>query len=228
MYCPESEVIYFDRAEVPISSTDIRAWAFQNWDYIPQVCREYYTRKVLVVGGESTGKSTLVQNLALAYNTNFVREVGRDTCDYAGGEEFMIAEDLYENLIRQKVLVMDAVKCSNRILFVDTDALTTLFYSGFLLGSGTKDDEQCTLLAKAVNDITTWDLVLFLEPDVEFVQDGTRNETIAMDRKKYSDQIKGLFDKYGVEYHCIEGNYPERFDRAKELIRGVLGLDTKW
>ena len=83
---------------------------------------------MLVVGGESTGKSTLVQNLALAYNTNFVSEVGRDTCEYAGGEKFMIAEDLYENFLRQKINVMDAIKESNRILFVDTDAITTFFY----------------------------------------------------------------------------------------------------
>ena len=32
LYCPESEVIYFDRQEVPVSSTDIRKWAFDNWD----------------------------------------------------------------------------------------------------------------------------------------------------------------------------------------------------
>ena len=102
LYCPESEVIYFDRAEVPISSTDIRAWASEHWDYVPDVCKDYYVRKVLIVGGESTGKSTLTQNLALAYNTNFVAEVGRETCQYAGGEELMLPEDLIENLIRQK------------------------------------------------------------------------------------------------------------------------------
>ena len=39
---------------------------------------------------ESTGKSTLAQNLALAFNTNFLHEVGRDVCDYAGGNEVTI------------------------------------------------------------------------------------------------------------------------------------------
>ena len=150
LYCPESEIIYFDRAEVTISSTDIRKWALDNWDYIPAVCKDYYTKKVLIVGGESTGKSTLVQNLALAYNTNFVSEVGRDTCEYAGGEEYMIVEDLHENILRQKINVMDAAKHSNRILFVDTDALTTMFYSEFLLGNGSLDHYYCKNLAKAV------------------------------------------------------------------------------
>lgn len=228
LYCPESEIVYFDRAEVPVCSTDIRRWAFGNWDYIPEVCKAYYTKKVLVVGGESTGKSTLVQNLALAYNTNFVGEVGRDTCAYAGGEEHMLAEDLYENILRQKINVMDAIKQSNRVLFVDTDALTTLFYSNFLLGNESEEENFCKLLASAVNYVTSWDLVLFLEPDVKFVQDGTRNEEIASDRIKYSNQIKRLFDEYGVPYHCINGNYLERFNKAKVIIKEVIGIDTKW
>lgn len=228
LYCPESIVYYFDRSEVPISSTDIRTWALGNWDYIPDVCKDYYTRKVLIIGGESTGKSTLVQNLALAYNTNFVSEVGRDTCEYAGGEEYMIAEDLHENILRQKLNVMDAAKHSNRILFVDTDVLTTSFYSELLFGETSYDNFYCARLAKAINDITEWDLVLFLEPDIEFVQDGTRSEEIASDRIKYSQKIKDLFDYFNITYHCISGSYLDRFNKAKEIIKDKIGLDTKW
>ena len=228
LYCPESEVVYFDRTEVPISSTDIRTWAFDNWDYIPDVCKDYYTKKVLIIGGESTGKSTLVQNLALAYNTNFVSEVGRYTCEYAGGEEYMIAEDMYENILRQKINIMDAAKHSNLVLFVDTDSLTTMFYGNFLLGEKSHENYYCTQLAKAINDISYWDLVLFLEPDVDFIQDGTRSEEIASDRIKYSNQIKELFEKHYVMYYCIDGNYLDRFNKAKKIIKRRIGLDTKW
>ena len=224
LYCPESVVIYFDRDEVPISSTEIREWASAHWDYLPEVCKDYYARKVLVVGGESTGKSTLVQNLALAYNTNFVAEYGRITSDYAGSEDFMIADDLYENLLRQRINIMDAAKKSNRILFVDTDAITTLFYSHFLL-QDPKEIEICEKLATAINDMTQWDLVLFLEPDVEFVQDGTRNEKIHADREKYSQQIKAALSENNVNYHCLSGDYLERFEKAKQLI-GELGITT--
>lgn len=231
LYCPESTVHYFDRAEVPVSSTDIRTWATKNWDYIPRVCKDYYARKVLVVGGESTGKSTLVQNLALAFNTNFVAEVGRDTCAYAGGEEYMIAEDLYENILRQRTNVMDAAKEANRILFVDTDAITTLFYSYLLLGENSADNiglENCVALAEAVNRICRWDLVLFLEPDVEFIQDGTRNPQIEENRKKYSNQIKELLKRTGITYYSISGSYVERFNRAKKLIQEKLAISTQW
>lgn len=228
LYCPESVIHYFDRKEVPISSTDIRNWALKNWDYIPKVCRPYYTKKVLILGGESTGKSTLVENLALAYNTNFVSEVGRDTCEYAGGEELMIADDLYENLLRQKINLMDNIKLSNRVIFVDTDCLTTLFYSNFLLTEGSNELQNCKLLSVAINNINSWDLVLFLEPDVDFVQDGTRSEEIHYNRIKYSEQIKNILDEHEIKYYSINGDYLNRFDTAKTLIEKELNLTTKW
>lgn len=225
LYCPESEVIYFDRAEVPVSSTDIRAWASKYWDYVPAVCRDYYARKILVVGSESTGKSTLVQNLALAYNTNFVAEYGRITCDYAGGEEYMTAGDLYENLLRQRLQILDAAKQSNRLLFVDTDALTTLFYSRFLLGDG-EASAICERMASAIHAMTHWDAILFLEPDVAFVQDGTRNEEIQREREKYSDLLLKVFQEHGAAVLRIGGNYLERFERAKQLIAEKFNITT--
>lgn len=227
LYCPESVVYYFDRNEVPISSTDIRKWALDNWSYIPAVCKPYYAKKVLVVGGESSGKSTLVKNLALAYNTNSVDEIGRDICAYAGIEEFMIAEDFYEIFIRHKLNIDEALKQTNKILFVDTDALTTLFYSEFLLTNSNSID-VCKKFAEAILQTTKWDMILFLEPDVEFVQDGTRNEKIKSDRLHYSNQLKMLFDKYDLKYEIVEGDYLSRFDTAKKLIEKKLGLTTVW
>lgn len=227
LYYPEAKVIYYQRQEVPVSSTEIREWGVKYWDYVPEVCRPYYVKKVLIVGGESTGKSTLAQNLALAYNTNFVSEVGRDTSEFAGGEDLMTADDLYENLLRQKLNVMDEIKHSNRILFVDTDAVVTLFYADLLLTSNTQK-MKCENLAKAIIAIDEWDLVLFLEPTVEFIQDGTRNEVIAADRIKYSTRMKDLLDEYNVKYHCIGGDYLKRFTEAKQLIKKNFSITTKW
>ena len=227
LYSPESEVIYFDRSEVPISSTEIRFDVYKNWQYIPPICRPYYAKKILIVGGESTGKSTLVENLAIAYNTNFVREIGRDTCEIAGGEEFMNKYDLYENMLRQKTEEIKALKTCNKLLFIDTDALTTKFYGNFLLND--KDDiKKCNDLADAITKINEFDLILFLEHDVDWVQDGTRNEKIATDRIKYSNQIKELFNEQGIEYISIGGTYLDRFNKAKEIIKDKFDIETIW
>lgn len=228
LYGDDSEIVYFDRAEVPISSTEVRFDNMKVWEYIPHVAKSYYTKRILVLGGESTGKSTLVKNLALAYNTNYVSEVGRDTCEYAGGEEFMVAEDLIENLIKQKVNVEEASKNSNRLLFVDTDALTTKFYIDFLLDKHSEESDKCHRLAEAIHNTNKWDLVLFLEPTVEFVQDGTRSEEIASNRLLYSNKIKEIIDKYNVNYITINGDYTERFNESRRIIKDKLGVDTKW
>ena len=227
LYCPESDVIYFDRSEVPISSTDLRFDVYENWQYIPPICRPHYVKRVLVVGGESTGKSTLVQNLAIAYNTNFVREIGRDTCEIAGGEDFMNMDDLCENFLRQKTEEIKAAEYSNRILFIDTDAVTTKFYAQFLL-TDNKEIQKCYALANAITAINKFDLVLFLEPTVDFVQDGTRSEIIADDREKYSQQIKKLFKEEGIKFHELSGDYLYRFNSAKILIQEHFGIKTIW
>ena len=120
-HCP---AVYFDRAEIPVSSTEIFEDPFRYWEFIPAVARPYFVKKVLLIGGESTGKSTLARNLALVYNTNFLQEVGREVCDYAGGiEEMMVEEDFHQILLQHKLQEMEAVRSSNKLLFVDTDAL---------------------------------------------------------------------------------------------------------
>lgn len=58
------KVVYFDRSSIPVSSTSIRNNPFEYWEYIPQICRPYYTKKILFVGGESTGKSTIAATSA--------------------------------------------------------------------------------------------------------------------------------------------------------------------
>lgn len=63
---------------------------------------------------------------------------------------------------------------------------------------------------------------------VKFVQDGTRNEIIAANREVYSCKIKELLDKNGIHYHCIDGDYMERFTKSKELIHEILKIDTEW
>ena len=227
LYAPQSEIIYFDRKEVPISSTEIRFDPIKQWEYLPDICREYYAKRVLIVGSESTGKSTLTQNLALAYNTNFVSEIGREVCALVGSEERMNLDDLVINLIRQKDEEIKAVMNCNRILFVDTDALTTKFYGNILLTSES-EIEKCNILADAINDLNRFDIVFFLEPTVDFIQDGTRNEAIKNERTHYSEQLKQLFVEKDIPIIILNGSYNERFDTAKIEIENKLGISTKW
>lgn len=53
----------------------------------------------------------------------------------------MIPEDFTDILLQHKTRELEAVERSNRVLFEDTDCLTTLFYIGFLEGRG--KGEKC-------------------------------------------------------------------------------------
>ncbi len=227
LYGDSSDIIYFERREVPISSTELRDDIYKNWEYISPICKPHYVKKVLVVGGESTGKTTLVENLAIAYNTNFVKEVGRDICGIAGGEEFIIKEDLIEILLKQKVLEIDLLNHSNKLLFVDTDAITTLFYSKLLL-KDKNEIQECENLATSISLINNYDLVLFLEPTVEFIQDGTRNEEIKNNRVKYSNQIKKLLKKNNIKFISLKGNYLDRYNESIRIIKEKFNIDNIW
>ncbi len=214
---PDAELKIITRNE--ISSTEIRSNPILHWNWLPRVVRPYYAKKVLLIGGESTGKSTLTINLANYYNTNYLEEVGRDISERSGTDLMMIPEDFTDILLQHKLRELEALKSSEKVLFEDTDCLITLFYIQFLNG---KDKEYNLLLADAISHLNSYDLILFLEPDVAFVQDGDRSTVIAADRQTYSDRIKEIFKTHGFEFVSVSGNYQERFEKAVALVDKMM------
>ena len=218
---PHAEIVTEDRSIVPVSSREICAAPFRYWDYLPLAVRPYFVKTVAIVGSESTGKSTLAQSLALRFGTEWVPEAAREICLHAGGEETMVAEDLQECLLRQKVAVWDAKRRANKLLFVDTETVTTGFYIRFLLEQSPERD-RTEALADALAAVNAFDLVLFLEPDVRFVMDGTRSERIRDDRASANAALKAAFDRAGVPCRSISGDYAARFLAAEALVQKEL------
>ena len=214
---PESKLYIFPRNE--ISSTEIRKNPYAHWEWIPNVVKPYYVKKVLLMGGESTGKSTLTINLANRFNTNYIDEAGREISERSGTEMMMLSEDFTEILLQQKLNEIKATEKSNKVLFIDTDALITQFYMNFLEDPGIEKNKA---LSDAIDMVNSFDLILFLEPDVAFVQDGDRSEIIRDNREKYSEQIKELIRSHGREFVTISGSYEERYEKAVAEVNNLL------
>ncbi len=214
---PDSELYIFPRNEM--SSTEIRNDIYGHWEWIPSVVRPYYTKKVLLIGGESTGKSTLTINLANRFNTNYIDEAGRDISERSGTDLMMISQDFTEILLQHKLNEIKALQYSNKVLFIDTDALVTQFYMQFLEDP---DIVRNRALSDAIDAINSYDIILFLEPDVAFVQDGDRSTVIEADREKYSNQIKELLQKHSRRFVSINGDYQERYKKAVTLVESML------
>ena len=214
---PESELFIFKRNE--INSTELRKAPYKHFDWLPNVVKPYYVKKVLLMGSESTGKSTLTINLANRFNTNYIDEAGRDISERSGTDLLMLSEDFTEILLQHKLNEIKAVENSNKVLFIDTDALVTQFYMSFLDDPGI---EKNRALSDAIDALNRYDLILFLEPDVEFVQDGDRSEVIRDDRKKYSDRIKELLRSHGKQFVSVSGSYQERYEIAVRAVESML------
>ncbi len=136
----------------------------------------------------------------------------------------MQSEDFTRILLEHKAKEMRLLPQSNKILFEDTDCLITRFFMGFLEDENIENNAK---LAEAIAGLNSYDLILFLEPDVTWVQDGDRSEVMAADRTKYSDQIKELYTRYGFSFKTISGDYVERFEQAVKLVDELLEMQKQ-
>ena len=87
--------------------------------------------KIVLFGPESTGKTSLAIDLAKHYKTVYVEEFARDFLQKKLDEQNKVCEidDLIPIAIGQMNSENKLSKKANRILFCDTDLLTTATYS---------------------------------------------------------------------------------------------------
>ncbi|HUG12762.1 MAG TPA: AAA family ATPase, partial [Opitutaceae bacterium] len=164
--CPNVVHVCVDRERrsVPISASRIRQDVHAHRDWLSPEVYGSFVKRVCLLGGESTGKSTLAESLAKEFGTAHVAEYGREIWDAKAGT--LAFEDMRHIAGEQIRREESALMQSNRWLFCDTSPLTTLFYSHHMFG---KADPELGRLAER-----RYDLTILCMPDFPFVQDGTR------------------------------------------------------
>ena len=123
----ETVLIDPKRTFMNISGAQIRENPFRYWDYIPTEVKPFFVRTVAILGGESSGKSTLVNKLANIFNTTSAWEYGRDyVFSHLGGDEMALQYSDYDKIALGHAQYIDfAVKYANKVAFIDTDFVTT-------------------------------------------------------------------------------------------------------
>jgi len=208
---PNAKHIVIDepRSKIDVSATRIRNDPKSNWNYMPDFVRSFFVKKIVVVGTESSGKSTLVSKLAKFYNTNFAHEVGRDYCSKYGNQ---LTEEMFDRIAMDHFIFhSDISSKSNKILFVDSEAIITKYYLDMYLNKKSE-------FLEAIIKKQQFDLWLFLEPDIKWVSDGYRFAGGIKERSKNNNILKKMLSGYGIEYFSIFGNYSERFNNAVDII----------
>jgi HTH-type transcriptional regulator, transcriptional repressor of NAD biosynthesis genes len=211
-YYPDSEHIVIDdpRKTVTISATEMRKNLYDNWDKLPLCVRSYFTKKVVIIGTESSGKSTLTKKLAKFYNTNYVHEIGRDYCEKYSNQ---LTKDMFD-LIAMEHFLLQKKKAgeSNKVMFIDSEAVITQYYLDMYF-----DGKKSPLIEEIIK-LQDYDLAIFLEPDIKWVEDGLRFAGEEKTRKKNNKKLKNMFHDRGIPFVSISGDYDARFNESRKLV----------
>ncbi|MBL9195350.1 MAG: AAA family ATPase [Opitutaceae bacterium] len=196
------------RAAVPVSGEALRRDPHGLRHFLSPAVYASFVRRVALLGGESTGKSTLALALAERLGTVAVPEYGRERWQARGGR--LVYEDLLEiareHVAREEAAALRAV----RFLICDTTPLTTLFYSRHLFGRAEPELERLAQRA--------YDPVVLCAADFPFVQDGTRSEETLRDLQQ--SWYRAELVRRGVAHTEVRGGVEERIDTLHKA--GVL------
>jgi NadR type nicotinamide-nucleotide adenylyltransferase len=172
--------------------------------------------RIALIGPESTGKSTLAQDLADHYQSIHVPEFSR----------------AYMESLKRKYEKPDVIYCiaaqfeserklisrANRILFVDTESI---------MGSVWMEDVYNTRsdLAEKLIRKYPYDLYLLCEPDLPFEEDPVRENPLRRDHffNRYKDELI----KRNFNFDIVSGIDEQRLKNAIAIIESKLVLLPK-
>jgi HTH-type transcriptional regulator, transcriptional repressor of NAD biosynthesis genes len=201
------------RTRVPVSGTALREAPYRYRGFVePLVYRDLVVRVVLL-GAESTGKSTLAQRLAREFSSVFVPEYGR--------EYWNMNHDLNGTLSKEQLVELarthrqredEAILEANRILFVDTDARTTRQYSrwyhrGAVHSALDRMASECT---------QRYRLAVLCGDDIHYVEDGTR---AGQERRKVAqEEIRQELEASRVAWLEVTGSIERRVATVRDHV----------
>lgn len=194
------------RALVPISGTAIRSDPHAHRAYLDPRVYASFVKRVGILGGESSGKTSLAQALAVALHSEWAPEYGRELWDQKSG--VLTFDDLLDIAKMQVAREERLAQQAKRWLACDTTPLTTLCYSHAMFG---KADAELETLAER-----RYDILLLCAPDFPFVQDGTRRDT--QFRAKQHEWYQDILDKKQIAYTVVAGSLEQRVQHALTLL----------
>ena len=230
-------VVDLQRELTPVSATMLRADPIANWERLVIPARQWFARRVVVIGAESTGKTTLSIALTDALRarggahglTRWVPEFGREfTVDKLAaaralatvdGQPQPVADalewhtDEFVEIARvQNEMEDEAARIGGPVLICDTDAFATGVWHTRYQGSG----------SPAVDAIARKHPLYLLthHDDVPFAADGIRDgEAI---RAWMTEEFLGLLAASGRRTVVLRGTHDERVEHGLAAIDELI------
>ena len=185
--------------------------------------REHLIPLITICGGESSGKSVMVDKLANVFNTSSAWEYGREyVFEKLGGDEDSLQYSDYEKIVfGHQTNVLYAARNANKFALIDTDYIATL---AFCLTYEKRDNP---IVREFVNNYR-FDLTILLENNVKWVSDGLRSIGQEERRMNFQNLLKKLYAEYNIPYITVaSNNYEKRYLACKAIIKAYLdGADN--
>ena len=169
--------------------------------------------KIAIVGPESTGKSTISEQLAKHYNTVWVPEYAREYCSKLTSP--CTWQDEINMFSGQLELEKKLIRDATNILICDTTFITVKVWSDHIFGKS--PEEVLDMLAKH-----PYEFYLLMDIDLPWEDDplrdfpNMRNHFMEVWHKELTDQ--------NASYVVISGNNSQRLENAIKAIDGFLNL----
>jgi NadR type nicotinamide-nucleotide adenylyltransferase len=184
-------------------------------------------KKIVIIGPESTGKSTLCKGLAAHYHTGWVQEYARgymlthgtaysydDLSTIARGQ--LALEDAATLGERKAAVAAGTAVTGDRLLFIDTDLYVMKVWSEYVFG-------RCeTWILK---EIATrhYDGYLLCRTDLPWVKDELREYPDLATRERLYHIYKDILINQDVPWAEVGGESDERLANAIEAVERLTG-----
>lgn len=230
---PEVTTTLVERSAIKVSATEIRNDPYRFWSYLTKPFRRHFTKKVLILGSASGGKTTLVKDLARVYNAPYSLEYARHyqetynvRDDELKGHDYM---RLLDGQYAQTSAVIDEGSHTGLVI-ADTNSTVTKAYYDYYHGDSASRKEKATIdyMYQAILARETWDLVILVKPNAKYVDDGFRDMTMADDaiRDAFTDHLLDLLSDtpFVDKLHVVDGDFYQNYQTVRQLIETELTI----
>jgi NadR type nicotinamide-nucleotide adenylyltransferase len=185
-------------------------------------------KKIVIIGPESTGKSSLCEQLAKHYNTLWCPEYAREYLlkngmDYKYDDLLTIAKgqvELEEKVIKsavgnQQLAPLRSPLTSHHYpIFIDTNMYVMKVWCEFVFG-------KCHQYILDQIAERKYDLYLLCNNDLPWIKDELREYPDAETRQKLFSIYKNIMENQSTRWVEISGDYEERLQKAIIAVNGL-------
>ena len=178
-------------------------------------------KKIVIIGPESTGKSTLCEQLSKYYSAPLVKEYAREYLITNGNNyTFDNLLDIAKGQIsKEEITIEEANQTTNSntitpLVFIDTDMYVMKVWCEYVFN-------KCHNWILNTIVERKYDLYLLCNVDLPWVKDELREYPDLITREKLYHHYKDIMLNQSVPWIDISGNYKERLQKA---LNGVNSL----